>query len=146
MAKQNSVVENKAKIKQKLGKALKDARLEKRFSQEVLAKKVGLQPAYLSQIETGRIFPSFSLLTKLASALGTQASRFMLEAELQKEGDKGQLVYLLAKFLEQAPDPENILRNLEALIDVETKRPRKKRVLGAPLMLHTEVLQQRKEY
>jgi len=110
---------SRVQVKRRLSAALSRARFETGLTQKELAKKVSIQPAYLSQIETGRRFPSFSLLTKLASALGTQASRLMLEAELQKEGDKGQLVYLLAKFLEQAPDHEKLLSSLKALAAIE---------------------------
>lgn len=110
---------SRAQIKHRLSEALTKARFEAGLTQKELAKKVSIQPAYLSQIETGRRSPSFGLLTKLASALGTQASWLMLEAELQKEGDKGKLVYLLAKFLEQAPDHEKLLGSLGALAAIE---------------------------
>ena len=53
----------------KLGKNLKRLRLEKKFSQGNLAKKLEVDRAYISNIENGRMNPTLSTLEKIAQAL-----------------------------------------------------------------------------
>lgn len=112
-----SVSEREAKklFKKGLGKALQRARCEKGFSQKMLAEKVGIRSAYLSQIETGRRSPSPNkLLPKLASALGTLPSWLVLQAEFYRDG-KGQLFGALVQVvaLIEAVDTEKLLNSLE---------------------------------
>ena len=49
-----------------------EARLEKKMSQEELAKKVGTGQAVISRLEGMNASPSLSLLKRVASALGTK--------------------------------------------------------------------------
>jgi transcriptional regulator with XRE-family HTH domain len=53
----------------KLGKNLKKLRLEKKFSQGSLAKKLEVDRAYISNIENGSMNPTLSTLEKIAQAL-----------------------------------------------------------------------------
>lgn len=104
--------ESKKLFKQELGKAIKRARIGAKLTQKMLAEKVGIMPAYLSQIETGRRSPSFSLLTKLAAACDIRASQLMLEAELQ-DGNATKLLILLGRIVEKFPGVQKLLEQLK---------------------------------
>ncbi len=54
---------------EKLGKNLKKLRLKKNMSQGDLAKALGVDRAYISNIENGRMNPTLSTLEKIAGAL-----------------------------------------------------------------------------
>ena len=54
------------KILVKLGKKLKEIRLENKLTQEVLAEKVGIHPTYVGKLEKGKNNPSVMLLYKFA--------------------------------------------------------------------------------
>ena len=114
--------DTRSQVMHRLSKALRGARVESGLSQKALAARVGIRPAYLSQIETGGRFPSFGLLTKLASALDTQVFQLMLAAELPKEGKRGSLLYLLAKVIEQAPDVGKLLGSLGLFVALEASQ------------------------
>jgi transcriptional regulator with XRE-family HTH domain len=64
-----------------LAKALENKRQSLQMSQEELAKRAGLSRTYLSDIERGLRNISVLTLHKLASALQTQASVMLMEAE-----------------------------------------------------------------
>ncbi len=51
--------------KQALGLRIKELREKNKFTQEVLAEKIGIDPKHLSRIENGRNFPSMETLEKL---------------------------------------------------------------------------------
>ena len=59
------------KILEKLGKNLKSLRLDKKFTQEELAEKVGVHPTYIGKLEGGKNNPSAMLLYKISRALDT---------------------------------------------------------------------------
>lgn len=52
-----------------LGKRIKEARINKGYTQEQLAEKVEIAIVYLSEIERGIKLPSLSLFVKLAKVL-----------------------------------------------------------------------------
>ena len=54
-----------------LARQMIGARLKKKMSQEQLAKRAGTGQAVISRLEGGNAKPSFSLVKKIASALGT---------------------------------------------------------------------------
>lgn len=54
-----------------LAARLREHRLASRLTLEVAAARVGLSPAYLSRLETGRRQPSLPVLLGLARAYGT---------------------------------------------------------------------------
>lgn len=60
-------MENSAK---KLGKNMKKIRLSKQMSQGDICRKLGVDRAYISNIESGNKNPTLSTITKLARALG----------------------------------------------------------------------------
>ena len=59
-------MENSAK---KLGKNMKRIRLSKQMSQGDICRKLGVDRAYISNIESGNKNPTLSTITKLAKAL-----------------------------------------------------------------------------
>lgn len=52
------------------GNAIKAYRTKEGLTQEALAKKLGIEPTYLSALERGRKDPSVALLKKTAKVLG----------------------------------------------------------------------------
>lgn len=75
--------------KEDLGKLIKKARelksklIAERYTQAMLANDVGVSRSYLGDIESGRTYPSYRLLQKIASACGVPLSFF----DEQKEND-----------------------------------------------------------
>jgi transcriptional regulator with XRE-family HTH domain len=57
-------------IVKKFGQKVKEIRLSKKMSQGGLAKKLGVDPSYISQIERGIGNMSLKRIEKLAKALG----------------------------------------------------------------------------
>lgn len=57
------------KILERLGRKLKNARLNKNLTQEELAEKVGIHPTYVGKLESGKNNPSVMLVYKISRAL-----------------------------------------------------------------------------
>jgi transcriptional regulator with XRE-family HTH domain len=53
----------------KLGQAIKKVRIDKHLKQKDLAILVGLSQKYLSEIETGKVDPRFSIVCRIARTL-----------------------------------------------------------------------------
>ena len=53
-----------------LGIEVKKGRIDRRWQQEDLAQAAGISRKYLSQIENDRVDPRFSIVKRLAQALG----------------------------------------------------------------------------
>jgi len=68
--------------KKKLGQLLKEARnlksdkIGKRYTQKMLAKDINRSQSYIGDIESGRTYPSFSLLNAIAEACGVPINYF----------------------------------------------------------------------
>lgn len=62
---------------QKLGENLKKIRLKKKLSQGDLSKSLGVDRAYISNIENGRMNPTLSTLEKISVALGISSSELL---------------------------------------------------------------------
>jgi DNA-binding XRE family transcriptional regulator len=56
-------------IKQNIAFRVREARLQKRLSQEALALEANVNRSYASALETGRANPSIGLLHRIATAL-----------------------------------------------------------------------------
>lgn len=65
-----------------IGSRLREARNLAKLTQEQLAEKVDIGTTYLSDIERGAKFPSFSLFIKIVDALGV-SSDFILRGEIE---------------------------------------------------------------
>jgi transcriptional regulator with XRE-family HTH domain len=61
----------------KLGMTIKRFRVERGFTQEVLAKKAGVHRVYIAQIEGQTKTPSLATLEKLAKALRVPVGRLL---------------------------------------------------------------------
>jgi transcriptional regulator with XRE-family HTH domain len=70
-----------------LGKRFRDLRKQKRLTLTRLADMTGRSVSLLSQIETGKVNPSFSSMQTLADALGVPLSQLMLRDEARVEND-----------------------------------------------------------
>lgn len=71
-------------IKKLLGKRIRELRKAKNLTQEKLAELVGIGPANISYIETGRFSPSVETLTKLSEALGVYTYELYMFEHLNK--------------------------------------------------------------
>ncbi len=60
------------KVLEKLGKTLKNIRIEKGLTQEALAEKVGIHPTYVGKLESGKNNVSIKMLFKISRALNTK--------------------------------------------------------------------------
>lgn len=58
------------------GRRLRQFRTQQNLTQEALAKKIGLHPNYISDVENGRRNISLRLMVKLASGLGVNIKDF----------------------------------------------------------------------
>ena len=67
--------------KKALGKRIREARLNKKYTQEVLAEKAGIGLMYLGEIERGVKMPSLKVFIKLVEALEVSAD-YVLRNEL----------------------------------------------------------------
>lgn len=67
----------KADSSKKLGQNLKKLRLKKKMSQGDISRKLGVDRAYISSIENGRMNPTLSTLEKLAEAIGINSSELL---------------------------------------------------------------------
>jgi len=61
----------------KLGENLRKLRLKKNLSQGDLATTLGVDRAYISNIENGRMNPTLSTLEKISNALGISGSELL---------------------------------------------------------------------
>lgn len=97
MKQQESIGRQVATLRRKLG-----------LSQEVLAARIDVTQNYVCQIETGRKFPSFTVIGKLASALGVSVSTLVeddpITADLRRLVDENGLEAVLAT-VSQLLDP-----------------------------------------
>lgn len=62
---------------EKLGDNLKEIRTRKNITQTELAKTLGVDKSFVSNIENGKTNPTLSTLTSLAKALGVQTDHLL---------------------------------------------------------------------
>jgi transcriptional regulator with XRE-family HTH domain len=62
---------------EKLGKNLKRIRTEKGISQGDIVRSVGIDRAFVSNIENGKTNPTLATITKLAKALGVSCDELL---------------------------------------------------------------------
>ena len=68
---------HRADSSKKLGENLKKLRTRKKMSQGDISRKLGVDRAYISSIENGRMNPTLSTLEKLAEAMGINSSELL---------------------------------------------------------------------
>lgn len=80
--------------KEELGKLIKKARkmkgdsLGKKFTQNDLAKVIGKSRSYIGDIEAGRTYPSFVLLTSIAEACDVPLDFFNVDTSIESYVEK----------------------------------------------------------
>ena len=70
-----------------LGNTIRDVRLGKGLSQEVLSGLAGIARTHLTMIENGTMHPTIETLCKIAQALGLRTSELLSMMETQIEAD-----------------------------------------------------------
>lgn len=68
------------------GKAVREAREARGWSQEALAEQAELNRSYLGEVERGRAMPSLATVAKLAYALGLPTSHLLARCETPGQG------------------------------------------------------------
>ena len=63
--------------KSKIGKKLKELRKKRKFTQVVLAKKVGISPNYYARIERDEENPSLEVLKDISKALKVKSCEIL---------------------------------------------------------------------
>lgn len=61
----------------KIGKNIKQIRLKKKMSQGDICRAVGLDRAYVSNIEAGKGNPTIATVEKIANALGVSSAELL---------------------------------------------------------------------
>jgi transcriptional regulator with XRE-family HTH domain len=61
----------------KLGKNLKEIRLDKGITQTSIAKALGVDRSFVSNIENGKTNPTLSTITNIAKALGVSTNELL---------------------------------------------------------------------
>lgn len=62
-------------------KNLKDKRKKQKLTQAELAKKIGVSPSFITEIENGRKAPSFTNIEKISNELNAPTWSFFIENE-----------------------------------------------------------------
>jgi len=62
-----------------IGKEIKQARINKNLSLDMLARKTGLSKSFLSELERGKKYPRLDSLEKIAQALEVNVNFFFRE-------------------------------------------------------------------
>jgi transcriptional regulator with XRE-family HTH domain len=73
---------NKTEAGQALGRAIREVRVERRFSQEGFAAQAGIDRSYYGAIERGEFNVSLETIKKLAAGLETTAAELLARARL----------------------------------------------------------------
>ena len=79
-----------------LGMGLREARLEKNYTQEYLAELLNITPTHMKHIESGHRKPSIEVYFKMVEVLGFSTDSFLLkEASAKTETARRELALLL---------------------------------------------------
>ena len=100
----------------RLGAALREARMEKNYTQEYLAELLNITPTHMKHIESGHRKPSIEVYFKMVEVLGFSTDNFLLaEAPIQTEAARRELTLLLTQC---GPDQLRVLQaTAQALLD-----------------------------
>lgn len=98
--------------KKELGKLIKSAReiksrkIERKYTQKMLASDIGKSQSYIGDMESGRTYPSFVILNAIAEACGVHMSYFESSEKIIENTNHIDTEYITAKKL-----IENVLRS-----------------------------------
>lgn len=107
-------------IAKNLGNNIKRFRLEKGFSQENLALRAGIHPAYLGRLERGEKCPTLDTVFKICEALSVPVADIISfsENENKSEGDKKTVKEIIEKLPKFKQDKLlDIIKNIAGLIE-----------------------------
>lgn len=114
---------------QPLGTHLRDLREQKDISLRELAKSIGCSPAFLSDVELDRRFPTDEMFARIAKALGTSAealkqydTRPPLEDVRKRTQSDPQFAYMLRRVLESGKSSQELL---DIVAEIDRKRGKK---------------------
>ena len=112
-----------------LGTHLRELRERKDISLRELAKNIGCSPAFLSDVELGRRFPTDEMFARIAKALGTSVTalkehdtRPPVEDIRKRTQSDPQYAYLLRRVLESGKSSKELLDIVE---EIERRRGKK---------------------
>ncbi len=80
--------------KKELGKLIKQARklhsnrIDKKYTQQMLANDIGKSQSYIGDIESGRTYPSFAVLNEIAKACHVPIGYFQDDQKINEDIDK----------------------------------------------------------
>lgn len=107
-------------IAKNLGNNIKRFRLEKGFSQENLALRAGIHPAYLGRLERGEKCPTLDTVFKICDALSVPVADIITfyEKENKSEGDKKTVEEIIEKLPKSKQDKLlDIIKNIAELME-----------------------------
>ena len=86
---------DEVKITDKMGVILKEIRMEKGFSRELIAERAGIGTRHLAAIENEQRAPSIEVFCRIVRALGISADRVVYPEDEVEESEEVQLVRLI---------------------------------------------------
>lgn len=107
-------------ITKNLGNNIKKFRLEKGFSQENLALRAGIHPAYLGRLERGEKCPTLDTVFKICDALSVPVADIISfsQPESQSGTDKKTIEEIIQKLPKSKQDKLlDIIKSIAELID-----------------------------
>ena len=87
-----------------LGRTIRDARVDNRLSLRELAKRLGISPTHLSDVENDRRVPSEALLKALAGNLGLDFDQLMVMI--------GRVYSVTEEYVRQVPEAVSLFRKV----------------------------------
>lgn len=95
-------------------KRLSELRKTKKYSQEELAKLIGVHPNILGRYERGEVKPSIEVVISLADVLGVTLDYLVGKDDVELDKDIANKILTIQKLPE--PDKSHILFTIDAMI------------------------------
>jgi len=97
-----------------LSEIIKEFRIKKNWTQERLAKELGIAQSYFSKLESSTVPPSDSLCIKIAEKLGLNKKNFLLQAHKQRNSGN------ISKYIFSSynPYPKNVPEEVKEFLIV----------------------------
>jgi transcriptional regulator with XRE-family HTH domain len=110
-----------ADLTRMIGARIRTLRIERGFTQEELAERVGLQPGSLSRVETGAMGPSFVTLGELSRIFGVPMSLILEGVTTQPDLGLSEEELKLVHFFREVPSEYR--SHLTELVKVAARLP-----------------------
>lgn len=110
----NLKLQRKVLMMKIISETIKESRTKKNWTQEKLARELGITQAYFSKLESSTVPPSDSLCVKIAEKLGLNKKAFLLQAYKQRNSGE------ISKYLFSTHDhyPKNIPEGVKEFLKV----------------------------